>query len=698
VRKGLIDKFRRFQLSILIVIVFAGFFGSCTGILIMLGKASMDKARTVRSEFLERDLRDLVGRFDADERYVLEHNIVHLVTERRPIAPLLLPRQYFVGLPLHYQRVSPRQPPRNCFVDLVVHNQDGKANHGSADKVCPYFAENGALGKFLFLAADINDDTIVPLKAGDLSLTADALKMTVVRGSKSTTWWLTLQPPPSGPGRGRYEITAIRENPDGTFERDKRVEGWAWTQRQADDKQVVHIIARIDFKEFAPELETAPSNEAWPPTDWENIRLQFGRKDVGENRTAVRTTAYDSVGWSLLSLVNLADPIFDSHAELSIRRTHPSQSGKQWAIAPSVSRDEPWANKTHSFRLIDGDLLLANNELTRFRSLPDTTLEFVVRHPGTIVERGLWQTLLALSVVFVIGLGFAVYFSRNLLIPIFRLTRQIRQLVEHPSSNDHQLPYADQRNELGTLAKGFNDLLANTRSHIVREHEEHIARRAAEDQRLLDEVSVRERNLDVIGHEIRSPLQSLMSMHDAGTRSRHFLDRITAALPHLQGTLRPEDAFNARPMQLENRDIASFLTEVVSNARLVGMERVEYEGPSAGLFCLVDPEALEDCIDHVLNNADRLRLDNSTILVTLKAEGADLVIWMANTGPQIEESIRDRIWDYAFSTRPNQDGGEKGIGLFVVRQYVSQMHGAIDFANTEEGVCFRIKFPLFTEN
>jgi len=79
---------------------------------------SSDRAKEIRRELFQRDLRDLVGRFDADERFVLENNTSELIGERRALRPLLLPRAYYTGLPTTAATVLPRQPPRNCFVYL----------------------------------------------------------------------------------------------------------------------------------------------------------------------------------------------------------------------------------------------------------------------------------------------------------------------------------------------------------------------------------------------------------------------------------------------------------------------------------------------------------------------------------------------------------------------------------------------------
>lgn len=106
---------------------------------------SITKARSIQSELFDRDLRDLANHFDADERFVLEHNLTSMTALTRPLAPLLLPHQYYVSLTAGRSRSIPRQPPRNCFVDLIASDS---AQHNAllgADRFCAYFIENRLL-------------------------------------------------------------------------------------------------------------------------------------------------------------------------------------------------------------------------------------------------------------------------------------------------------------------------------------------------------------------------------------------------------------------------------------------------------------------------------------------------------------------------------------------------------------------------
>jgi signal transduction histidine kinase len=693
--KRLISTFRRFQLSFWIGFAIVGFLISSAAILWLLGAASVSKARSVRSEFVDRDLRELVSRFDSDERYVLEHNIDALVPETRVLMPLLLPRQYYVGLPPNHLRAVPRQPPRNCFVELIPIGSATVKHSAAADKICLYFSENGAVGRYLFLAADIYDEVIVPLRKGDVTLTADALRITVMHAGHRVNWWLTLQSPREQSIRSRFEINAFRENFDGTRERDKRVEGWAYAQKQVDGSQVLRIMARIDFYEFVSEPAFAPISEHWPPKDWQDVRLHVFRKDVSSLSKPVRFVPFEPKGRSQLSLVSLADSIFDSYSELAVRHSLASGSTETESIQPAAGRSREW-NALHSYlRMINGDLVIAANKVTRARILPDTNIIFLVTHPGVIIEQVVWQSFLALFMMFLIGLIFAWYFYRNLLKPIFTLTRSIRYLVSAPPGDDHELPYSSQANELGTLARGFNELLAETRRRAHFEAEEERRRQAVEEGRRKEAIQVREENLKLIGHEVRSPLQALISLHEPGSKSRPFLDRIHKALEYLQGTLSAQQAVSERELDLKEVDIALFLNLVSSQAPLAGILNVQYSGPEQGVYCRIDSESIEDSIENVLKNANRFRTPKTAIELCLSHDEKYATISILNQGPNVAEEHIGHIFEYGMSTTPKQNGSGEGIGLYVAKQYLLLMHATIAVRNVAGGVCFDIKIPLF---
>lgn len=695
VNSRLITLIRRYQLTLRTGIAILGLGAISFWILYQLITTSMEKARSIRGEFLERDLRELVGRYETDERFTLEQNLGKLLAEKRVVTPLLLPRSYYVALPAE-DRSPPRQPPRNCFVTLTSSPSQREVDASEKDRVCPYFVQNRALGKFLFLSASVLDDSVVVLKPGALGLGADMIKIQIAAGSKMASWWLVLQQPAKiDVPKGRYELTAYRETSETSRERDKRIEGWAYTQRQADGSQILNYVARINFKEFDPEADADTDAGEWPPQGWQDIKLKFSRRDISAVGNAPRLIDYEALGVSNQSISSLADPIYKAHAELRIHKK--DGNGKSIAMniaAPATNDRYKTDHKFGPVEVVDGDLLIAANDLTRRQILPDTSLTFEVIHPGNVIEKGLWQALIGLTGLIVAGGVVTFYFFRQLLRPIFILTRQSRQLVATAGQVGSELPFSNQVDEIGTLARGFNELLKDTRHRAARDLAEREGRRADEHHRKMEELKIRETNIRVIGHEIRSPLQALLSMHDQGSDSRKYVDRIVAALPHLQGNLAPEHAFGNRTLSLEEQDIASFVSELAANAKLQNISDLIYDGPLAGVNCDVDDGAIEDAITHILANAARFRAPNTSIRMKLVVGKYHALIEIENDGSHIADENLEKIFEYGFSTTPSEQTVGSGVGLFVARSYLGRMNGSIQAHNLPTGVAFHIRLPL----
>ena len=650
---------------------------------------SISKARSIQSELFDRDLRDLANHFDADERFVLEHNLASMIAPTRPLAPLLLPHQYFVSLTAGRSRSIPRQPPRNCFVDLVG---KGSAQHNAllgADRFCAYFIENSAPGKFVFMNIDVNDDAIVPLRLGDITLAADSLDVSFEFRAVQSNWRIAIQS--VGQDRqGRYEITAFRRKVDGVIERDRRFEGWAYTKRQADGSQKVHILARLDMHEFMPEPVTAGSDAVWPPEGWEHARFKISRYNYQKDVARPNITTYEQAGPSILSIPSLASPIFAAHSTLDIRSGVGHASILHHIAAPNFKEREEDADV---FKFVNNDILVRSRPLVRSQAIPDTNLQLVVTHPGLVIESGVWrvflfQAALALGAIFAV-----IYFYTSLLKPIFVLSNHTRKLVQHGTDGE-LLPYERRKDEIGILAGGLNELIRRIRVHVERELLERTAREAQEAARRAEAVRNREENLNIIGHEIRSPLQALISLHSQGSESRRYLDRILGALPHLQHGLAAEDAISARRLELESVDMTELMAEIARNAAIVGIPDVVYEGETECSVCLIDVEAFEDVVDNLLRNANRHRELGTPIFITLRRVESGISIRVTNNGDSIEPDVIGKIFDYGFSTAPKPNGDVSGIGLWVAKRYLAKMRGTITVQNIPGGeVTFEILLP-----
>lgn len=655
---------------------------------------STDRARDIKQEFFQRDLRDLVGRFDADERFVVENNLSDVLEERRAITPLMLPRQYYVGLPSGSAAVFPRQPPRNCFVSLVAEASPSKP---SGDRICPYFADNKQLGRYLFLAMTMQEEQLIPLKTGDTTLSADAVRVSVTANNKTVTWWLTFQLPPNPARKDRFEITAFREIDGSQRDRDKKIEGWAYLQPQAKlqpqahDKNLLYVIARLDFKEFLD----STAEESWPPPNWRKTTLSLERRDASAPPIQINQIKYASTGIADFSLPALATPVFNAYGLITVKGVV-NEEEKVLSVKPPASLNGKADVNFFGFKFTNGDFLIPAKASSYSEALPDTGVVITVEHPWILIEKGFWQVAMYLVALLVGGLFAANYFDKNLLDPITSWSEYSENLAQKVQTDTNiELQFAERQNEIGTLARGFNVLLKTVRVQTTKAHEEQEQRNAEARQKQVEEVRQREKNLNVIGHEFRSPLQALIALHPSpNDPSRRHIDRMLAALPNLLGGLDSADAINARELTIEELDIAQFLAELVAHTDQIGIANVTYEGPPRGVVCLVDDGAIEDVLSHILTNADRHRLEGSAIRVALDVVDAEVVIEICNEGPTIDENLQDRIFEIGFSTATKSAKGGQGLGLFVARNYLRRMAGELTVRNHENGVAFVIHLPL----
>jgi signal transduction histidine kinase len=242
------------------------------------------------------------------------------------------------------------------------------------------------------------------------------------------------------------------------------------------------------------------------------------------------------------------------------------------------------------------------------------------------------------------------------------------------------------RDELGILAGGLSDLLQRVKSDVQREQLR----------------AQRERDmLQAVGHEILSPLQSLMVLHpradDAGHR---YVQRMQQAVRVLYGQASPSEALAAAQLELATLDLDAFLREVADNAHFAGIEQVRYAGRGTPVSVRADAFSLEDVVTHILRNAQRHRTPGTPVTLSLALRDGRAVIGIHNAGPEIPEALLERIFDYGFSEAAetdDADGGRRGQGLFVARTYMAKMGGTVQARNHDGGVLFELSLPMAAE-
>jgi signal transduction histidine kinase len=237
------------------------------------------------------------------------------------------------------------------------------------------------------------------------------------------------------------------------------------------------------------------------------------------------------------------------------------------------------------------------------------------------------------------------------------------------------------RDELGILAGGLADLLQRVKADVQREQLR----------------AQRERDmLQAVGHEILSPLQSLMVLHpDAADPAHRYVQRMQQAVRVLYGQASPGEALAAAQLELAALDLHAFLREVAANARFAGIDDVHYIASDSPVPVRADGFSLEDVVTHILSNADRHRTAGTPITLSLQVREGQAVASVHNQGRAIPQALLERIFDYGVSAAAADEGsGQRGQGLFVARTYMAKMGGTVQAVNVQDGVRFELIFPL----
>ena len=236
--------------------------------------------------------------------------------------------------------------------------------------------------------------------------------------------------------------------------------------------------------------------------------------------------------------------------------------------------------------------------------------------------------------------------------------------------------------ELGILAGGLADLLQRVKDDLARE------RLRAQQERDM---------WHAVGHEIMSPLQSLMVLHGGANDPGHrYVQRMQQAVHVLYGTASPAEALQAADVPQGRLDLDAFLRHVANNAHFAGIGDVVYQGEPGPVFVRADEFALEDVVTHILGNADRYRPAGSPITLTLAASESTASATLHNQGSTIEEDLLGRIFELGVSDpslpAPMDESKHRGQGLFVAKTYMAKMGGTINARNTADGVAFTLTF------
>ncbi|MDP3511752.1 MAG: HAMP domain-containing sensor histidine kinase [Sulfuritalea sp.] len=564
--------------------------------------------------------------------------------------------------------------------------------HGS---LCVAIGNNPWAGGYIYAAGTFASNALVPHAIGDEQLDGAHRLRVVVNLRGETYRWLAPFETLPGNGtraegaRGRFTGYVEREGANYRGARPVReFRGWVWQGGKCLDAaqdEAEGDCARKSF--FSLRLPVDVLREAlfrakkpqWPPPDLDQFRVHVEVLAPGPATTGAAIFDSDEPGavppFSLKDLAGLLLP----GETLAIRKA----GGSADVVQLSGTEDGAEPSSPLITRLIrrlpvasyDAPVEFADEIATplgSYRVLLKGDARSVNQALAAVATRVSWFVGAMLLAIALAWLVMEIGIVRRIAL-LTRRTRGLSQTV-HTDGGLERFDLADLRggDELGILATGLDDLLRRVKEDAERERI-----RAGQEKDMWH----------AVGHEIMSPLQSLLALHGGSDDPSHrYIQRMQQAVRILYGSASPSEAFESSSISVQALDLARFLKNVADNA---GIADVVCTGVAAPLPVRADEYPLEDVFAHILKNADRYRRPGTTITLGLDSSESTATVSIHNVGPRIAEDFIERIFEYGVSDQAEAGAhGNRGQGLFVARTYMAKMGGTVIARNEDDGVSF----------
>ena len=583
--------------------------------------------------------------------------------ELTPLRPLLLP---FSAIDFDDRaKVQQAVEMAGCLVQ-----------YGEAAQLCVAVGSNPLAGGFIYAAGTFTSGELVPHQLGEHDLTLAHRLWVEVRMRGQTYRWLA---PFEAEASGRGRLTGFAEAPDGMVSprpvRDFR--GWLWRE---GDRSFYSLRLPVElFREALTQRDTL----TWPPADLDRIQVHLKVLAPGDGPALFDSNSPEAHAPFAL---NDLTPLLLPGETLSIRRKGQeiaALTGNEAAGPPA----SPWLQRLIRHLAVEGydDTLEATDSIATPLGAYELRLRGDVRSVnrtlGAVAARMVWFVAAMLSAVLLTWLAIEL----RMMSRITLLTKRAASLSRDVKEGAGPLKPLDLQDlagsdELGLLAGVLAELMQRVNEDLRREQ-----LRAAQEKE----------QWHAVGHEIMSPLQSLMVLHPGADDASHrYIQRMQQAVRVLYGSASPSEAFEGTSLALQSLDVDRFLRHVADNAAHAGIDAVEFERQqSEPLLVRGDEYALEDAVTHVLANAQRFRAAGTPIRVSLEVDAGQAHIRIRNEGPRIAGERLERIFEYGES-EAGTDAAHRGQGLFVARTYMAKMGGTIAAVNEPDGVSFVMSLPL----
>jgi signal transduction histidine kinase len=574
----------------------------------------------------------------------------------------------------------------------------------NGDTICTAIGSNPYAGGFIYVAGRFSTSDLVSRNTGDRDVElAHRLRITLDLRGESYRWIAPFErmdaPPRSIAGssaatiatRGRLTGFVDTGRMLGAVNPLRDFRAWIWQSSQcagaeensATCAKSAFYSVRLPVEAFREALVQGKRPE-WPPADLDRIVVRVEAFEPGSANAVFDSNAQGAV--APFSFEELR-PLLLPGETVSVMRSG-ADARTAMKIRPLASEEQParWIDQLLRRLPVEGfdAPLIKTERVSTALGAYDVTFTGDVRGVNQALAVAATRMSGYVGAMLLAVIGAWLLIEIGLIRRVTVLNRRARAVSKQMHGGkglvNHDLSDLRGKDELGTLATALHELLQRVNDDVQREHI-----RAEQEKDMWH----------AVGHEIMSPLQSLMALHGKDDDpSKRYIERMQQAVRVLYGSASPSEAIASSEMDLRLIELNQFLAQVAENASALEIENVKFVSHAREVRVSADEYALEDAIAHVLTNAHRYRAPSSAIRIELSATDSSAQIEIGNDGPQIDPALIDRIFEYGVSDAvESAAAGNRGQGLYVAKTYMAKMSGTIAARNVQNGVSFLLTLP-----
>ncbi len=242
---------------------------------------------------------------------------------------------------------------------------------------------------------------------------------------------------------------------------------------------------------------------------------------------------------------------------------------------------------------------------------------------------------------------------------------------------------------------------------ILRDNQKEL-QAALEKEKELNEL--KSRFVSMASHEFRTPLSTILSSAGLITRYpeelqqaqriRH-VERIKSAVSLLTGILDDflslakleEGRISVNSESFSLRELATEVLEELKPNFKTG-QTIRFGDELTSDQMLQDRNLLKHMLYNLLSNAIKYSLEHKPIILRCRSEGEFILLDVEDQGIGIPIQDQHRLFTRFFRAKNAMNIQGTGLGLNIVRHYVTLMGGEIDFTSFEgKGTTFNVRIP-----